>query len=105
MNMGHSFFRKFEATSSLMRGNLGTRSKTNRDNFAPRANVSLGMASRPCEKCRRRNELREWCEAQLPGRAFTIGTNKSCHVVGRVFNGPKRPMKIRRVMKPSGVAP
>jgi hypothetical protein len=69
MNMGHSFFRKFEATSSLMRGNLGTRRKTNRDNFAPRANVWLGMASRPREKCRRRNELREWCEAQRPEAA------------------------------------
>jgi hypothetical protein len=40
-----------------MRGNLGTRGKTNRDNFAPRANPTLGMVSRVREKCRRRNDL------------------------------------------------
>src|SRR5215472_14330654 len=34
------FFRKFEATSSLMRGNLGRMREANPDNFALRANTS-----------------------------------------------------------------
>jgi hypothetical protein len=105
MNMGLSFFRKFEATSSLMRGNLGRRSETNRYNFPPRANASLGMGAPRSEKCRRRNDLCLARETQLPGRTFTIGKNKSCRFAGRAPQQTEPFHEIHPRHEPSGVMP